>query len=113
MSKNRCFNFGEYGHYSRDCPKACNNTNIAQERQQNKKVKNILDLDNSSVSEECAMICMEVQHEDGDEDLVLYRDPGVGTEEYDRATYVNVTKIQREEEEVKCNMALCTNGSIQ
>ena len=64
MSIIKCFNFGEYRHYAHDCPKPCNNANIAQESKQNKKVKNILDLDNSSVSEECAMMCMEVQYDD-------------------------------------------------
>ena len=39
MSKIKCFNCGEYGHYACDCPKPCNNTNIAQESEQNKKVE--------------------------------------------------------------------------
>ena len=29
MSKIKCFNCGDYGHFARDCPKACDNTNIA------------------------------------------------------------------------------------
>ena len=29
MSKIKCFNCGEYGHFAHDCPKACNNANIA------------------------------------------------------------------------------------
>ena len=61
--------------------------NVAQESEQNKKVENMLDLDNVSVSEECAMICMELQHEDGDEDLVVYRDQGISTEEYEKAIW--------------------------
>ena len=45
MSKIQCFNCGEYGHLAQDCPKARSNANIAQESEQNKKVKNMLDLD--------------------------------------------------------------------
>ena len=59
------------------------------------------------------MMCTEVQDEDVDEDLVVYRDQGVSTEEYNKATYGKLMKTQREEEEeVKCNMALCTNDSV-
>ena len=59
------------------------------------------------------MMCMEAQHEDGDEDLVLYGDQGVSTEEYDKATYDKLMKPQsEEEEEAKCNVALCTNDSM-
>ena len=32
------------------------------------------------------MMCTEVQYEDGDEDLVVYGDQGVSTEEHDKAT---------------------------
>ena len=100
MSKIKCSNCGEYGHYARDCPKACDKTNI------------MLDLDNSGVNEACAMMCMEVQCEDGGKDLILYGDQGVSTEVYDKAMYGELTKTQREdEEEVMCNIALCTNDS--
>ena len=30
------------------------------------------------------MMCMDIQHEDGDEDLVVYRDQGIRTEEYEK-----------------------------
>ena len=96
MLKIKCYNCGEYGHYAQDCLEACNNANIAQESEQSKKVENMLDLDNSSVSEECAMMCMEVQHEDGDKDLVVYGDQGVSTEEYDKATYGELTKTPKQ-----------------
>ena len=113
MSKIKCFNCGEYGHFPQDCLKACNNSNIAQESEQNYKVENMLDLDNTSVCEECAMMCTELQFEDADEDVVVYGDQGISTEEYEKATYGNLTKTQsEEEEEVKCNVALCANNSV-
>ena len=31
MSKIKCYNCGEFGHFARDCPKARDNANIAQE----------------------------------------------------------------------------------
>ena len=112
MSKIKCFNCGEYGHFAHDCPKPCDDANIAQESEQNKKVKNMLDLDNISVSEECAMMCKEVQYEDAEEDVVVYGDQGINTEEYKKATYGNLTKTQSEEEEAKYNVALCANNSV-
>ena len=55
----------------------------------------------------------ELYNEDGDKDLVEYGDQGVGTEEHDKATYGELMKTQsKEEEEVKYNMALCTNNSM-
>ena len=50
MSKIKCFICGEFGHFAQDCLKAHNNANIAQESEQNKKVENMLDFDNISVS---------------------------------------------------------------
>ena len=75
----------------------------------------MLDLDNISVSKECVMMCTEVQYEDEDEDedIVVYRDQGINTEEYEKAMYGKLTKTQsKEEEEVKYNVALCANDSV-
>ena len=113
MSKIMCFNCGEYGHFAQDCPKAHDNANIAQESEQNKKVKNMLDLDNICVSKECVMMCTEVQYEDEDKDVVVYGDQGISTEEYEKATYGKLMRTQsKEEEEVKCNVALCANDGV-
>ena len=112
MSRTKCFNCGEYGQYACDCLKPHDNANIAQESEQNKKVENVLDLDHSSVSKECAIMCMEVQYEDGDEDLIVYGDQGVSTEEHDKAMYVKLMKTQSEEEKYKYNMALYVNDSV-
>ena len=106
MSKIKCFNCGEYGHFARDCPKARDNTNIAQESEQKGKSESMLDLDSTSVSEDCAMVCTELKYEDASEDEVVHGDQGTSVEEYERATYDELTKTQNEEEDkVKCTVA--------
>ena len=52
----------------------------------------MLDFDNHSVNKDCAMMCMEVQYEDGNEDLVECADQGASTEEHDKAMYGKLTK---------------------
>ena len=88
MSKIKCFNCGEYGHFAHDCLKAHNNANIAQESEQNGKLEYMLDLDSTSVCEECAMVFTELQYEDVDEDQVLYGDQGISAEEYKKVRMV-------------------------
>ena len=58
----------------------------------------MLDLDNISVREECAMVCTDLQYEDASEDEVVYGDQGINTEEY--------------ENEVKCTVAQQANDSV-
>ena len=66
----------------------------------------MLDLDSNSVSEECAMVCMELQYGDASEDEVVYSDQGISAEEYEKATYGDLKKTQSEEEdEIKCTVA--------
>ena len=71
MSKIKCHNYREYGHYAHDSPKPYDTANIAQENERNKKFNNMMDLDNSSVNKECAMMCMDIHCEDGDEDIIM------------------------------------------
>ena len=113
MSEMKCFNCGEYGHFAQDCPKARNNTNIAQESEQKGKSESMLDLDSTSVSEECVMVCTELQYEDMDEGQVVYGDQGTSTGEYKKATYGDLTKTQsEEEEEIRCTVAQRANDSV-
>ena len=113
MSKIKCFNCGEYGHCARNCPKVHNNANIAQESEQKGKSESMLDLDSTSVSEECAMVCTELQYEDAIENEVVYGDQGINTEEYEKATSGDLTKTQsKEEDDVKCTVAQRANDSM-
>ena len=58
------------------------------------------------------MICMDIHCYDGDEDIILYGDQGVSSEEHNKAMYSKLTKTQSEEkEEIICNVALCANDS--
>ena len=116
MSKIMCSNCGEYGHFAHDCPKAHGNANIAQESERNDKVENMLDLDTTSVCEECVMMCTELQYEDADKDLVVFGDQGINPEEYEKSMYGNLTKTQSEEEEEeedKYNVAQTAKDSVQ
>ena len=113
MSKIKCFDCGEYGHFAQDCLKACDKANVARESEQNNKVENMQDLDNTSVCKECAMMCTDLQYEDADEDIVVYGDQEINTEEYKKATYGDLTKTQsKEEEEVKYIVAQSANDSV-
>ena len=113
MSKIKCFNCREFGHFARDCPKARDNANIAQESEQNHKSESMLDLDNISVREECAMVCTELQYEDTSESEIVYGDQEITTEEYENATYGDLMKTQTEnEDDVKCTVAQRANDSV-
>ena len=73
----------------------------------------MLDVDSTSVCEECARVCTELQYEDADEDQAVYGDQGISTEEYEKATYGDSMKTQSEEEdEVKGTVAQRANDSV-
>ena len=86
MSKIKSYNCGETGHFARNCPKPRENTNLAQENEQNSKFAKLMDLGDSSICEECAMICTDIYSDEEYEDMVVYGDQGI--------TSKNMTKIR-------------------
>ena len=68
---------------------------LLKKNEQNKESTNMMDLDNTSVSEECAMVCMDVHYEHWDEDII---DQGVCTKEHNEAMYAELMKTDTEEE---------------
>ena len=74
MTKLKCYNCGEMGHFAWNCPKPRENANIARESEQNRKFGKLMDFGDSSVCEECAMICTDVYSDEEYEDLIVYSD---------------------------------------
>ena len=113
MSKTKCYNCGELGHFARDCLKPRENANIAQENEQNRKLTKLMDLGDNSVSKECAMICTDVYSDEEYEEMVVYRDQGITSGKFDEDTYGELMNTDSDEEQiVKYNVALCTQDSV-
>ena len=113
MTKIKCYNCGEMGHFAWNCPKPCKNANLAQENEQNSKLAELMDLGNSSVCEECAMICTDAYSDVEYEEMVMYGDQGITSEKYDEETYGDLLNTDSDKEPViKYNVALHTQDSV-
>ena len=113
MSKIQCYNCGEMGHFAQNCLKPRENANIARESEQNRNFGKLMDFGNSSVCEECAMICTDAYSDDEYENIIVYRDQGVSSKTYDEETYRDLLKSDSNEESIiKYNVALCVKDSV-
>ena len=113
MSKIQCFNCGEMGHFARNCPKPRKNANLARENERNSNFGNWLDLGDNSVCEECAMICTDVYSTDESEDMVVYGDQGISSENYDEETYGDLLNTDSNDEQaIKYDVALLATDSV-
>ena len=66
-----------------------------------------MDFGDSSVCEECAMICTDTYSDEEYESVVVYGDQGISTATYDEETYWDLLKSDSDEEPiVKYNVAL-------
>ena len=74
------------GHFAQDCPKPSENANIAQENEQNRKLAKMMDLCDSSVCEECAMICTDIYSDEEYKEMVVYGDQGISSRKFDENT---------------------------
>ena len=73
----------------------------------------MMDLDNNSVCKECMIVCTHVHYEDWDGDIIMYREEGVSTKNYNEAMFRELTKtVSEEEQDVNCNVALCAKDSV-
>ena len=73
----------------------------------------MMDLGNSSLCKECAMICMDIYSYNKDEEIVVYGDQGISSSKYKEDTYGELMNTDsNEEKNIKYNMALCTQDSV-
>ena len=113
MTKIKCFNCGEMGHFAWNCPKPRKNTNLARENEQSHKFAKMMDFGNSSVCKECAMICTDVYSDEEYENLIVYGDQGISTKTYNEEMYGDLLKTDSDEDStVKYNVALCVQDSV-
>ena len=72
-----------------------------------------MDFGDSSVCEECTMICTDAYSDEEYKSVVVYGDQGISTTTYDEEMYWDLLKSDSDEEPiVKYNVALCVKDSV-
>ena len=72
-----------------------------------------MDFGDSSVCEECAMICTDTYSDEEYESVIVYGDQGISTTTYDEETYRDLLKSDSDEEPIiKYNVSLCVKDSV-
>ena len=72
-----------------------------------------MDFGDSSVCEECAMICTDYYSDKEYEEMVVYRDQGITSRKFDEVMYGELMDTDSDEEQiVKYNVALCAQDSV-
>ena len=72
-----------------------------------------MDFGDSSVCEECTMICTNAYSDEEYESVIVYRDQGISTTTYDEETYRDLLKSDSDEEPiVKYYMAMCKRQCV-
>ena len=101
------------GHFAQNCPKPRENANLARENEQNNKFAKLMDLGDSSVCEECAMICTDTYSDEEYEEMIVYRNQGITSEKYDDEMYGELMNTDSDEDSAnKYNVAQCAQDSV-
>ena len=108
ITKIKCYNCGEMGHFAQNCPKPGKNANLARENEQNSKFAKLMDMGDSSVCEECAMICTDAYSDEEYEEMVVYGDQGITSKNFDEEMNGDLMNTDSDEDSaIKYNVAQC------
>ena len=101
------------GRFAWNCPKPRENANIVRESEQNRNFRKLMDFGDSSVCEECAMICTNAYSDEEYENVIVYGDQAISTKTYNEEMYQDLLKSDSDEESlIKYNVALCVKDSV-